>query len=114
LKPLVILLFLLIPQMSLAVTFLDKGSPAPYKGYLFSEDEELQLRANDEKLLKLEQLQIKYDALNEIQTERIDNLRKGLESEIKKNEYNQYWVYAGFFLGGLTMYYAVKAAGSLK
>jgi hypothetical protein len=109
-----ILLILFIPVNVKAVTYIEQGTPAPYQGFLFSKDEELKLRTNNEKLIKLEQLQYKYDALNEVQSQRIEELRKGLETETKKSSYNQYYLYGGMLIGMLTMYYAVKAAGDIK
>lgn len=56
----VLLLSLLLSLPTMAVTSIDKGQPSPYKGYIFTVEEELELR---NKIVELEANKQRIDIL---------------------------------------------------
>ena len=101
---------------------LDKGEVAPYKGVIFTVKEEQNLRANNEKRLKLEDLRITYE--NKmfaqerkivLQNDRINLLRDGLKDSAKLSTWGKFGYFmVGFISSGVIFYYSAKAINHLN
>ena len=74
-----IILSLVFSANSFAVTPIKEGQKSPETGYIFSQSEEKQVRGINEKRLKLEDLAVKQEELNKVQSERISELEKEVE-----------------------------------
>lgn len=112
-RTLILGLCIIIMNTANAAKVLNPGDAAPYKGVLFTMEEEAQLRANDEKLLLLQELGVKYEQKAEIQQERIDLLRQEVISKQNASKYNDLWFIGGIILGGTMMYYSAQAIKGL-
>lgn len=105
---------LLIPNLAFGqVTLLNKDEPAPYKGYLFSPEDELETRIKVSKVNLLESLTIKQgeqiDILKDridIKEQQLDNLAKQLQSAEKMSDLNKliYFVLGGVIVGAIVGY----------
>ncbi len=99
-----ILSILLIANTSMAqVTYLKKDVPAPYTGYLFTEDKELQVRIKISQYDTLEQLTKKQDELIVILNDRVENQLKQnglLMDELRDRKNVELWQSLGFFVLG--------------
>lgn len=105
---------LFLCNISYAAKVLDKGSITPYKGVLFTMDEETKLRASKKRELKLEDLRVQHEKKIELQDKRIDYLRKHIEKSKFFNFSNQTWFVIGIVVGSFGSYHAIKAANKLK
>lgn len=74
-----IILSLIFSANSFAVTPIKEGQKSPETGYIFTPSEEKQVRGINEKRLKLEDLAVKQEELNKVQSERITELEKEVE-----------------------------------
>ena len=74
-----IILSLIFSANSFAVTPIKEGQKSPESGYIFTPSEEKQIRTINEKRLKLEDLSLKQEELNKVQSEKISELEKEVE-----------------------------------
>lgn len=106
----ILILSLVFSLSTHAVIPIKEGQKSPETGYIFNVDEEKQIRTINEKRLKLEDLAVKQDELNKVQSERIVLL----EQEVKNSKLTG-WQKVGYvFIGVLTTATAVYLAGKLK
>ncbi len=105
-----IILSLIFSANSFAVTPIKSGQKSPETGYIFSVDEEKQVRGINEKRLKLEDLSIKQEELNQVQSERISTLEKEVENSKLTNTEKVLYFVGGILVTGL----AVNLANKLR
>lgn len=90
---LVLILFTLVPTFGAKV--LEKGAEAPYKGVLFSMEEEKKLRKTNMELIRIKELNALQKEKMMIQSKRIINLREYVESN------KSIWTKIGYFSLGV-------------
>lgn len=94
----IIILSFILSANSFAVIPIKKDQKSPETGYIFNIDEEKQVRGINEKKIKLEDLAVKQEELNNSQNTRIIELEK----EVKKNSFTTIQKIIYFGLGILT------------
>ena len=93
-----------------AVTPIKSGEKSPTDGYVFSKDEEKQVREINEKKIALEELAVKQADLIKIQEDRIVILEKEVDTRILTG-----WEKAGYVILGIVgTSAAVYLAGKLR
>ncbi len=102
-------------NISYGAKVLDKGMITPYKGVLFTMEEEKELRATKEKVIRLEDLAVVLNEKSRVQDLRIKNLKEYAEENVPLNG----WQKAGYFLLGVLstsalMYGSVRIMESWK
>ena len=103
-----IILGLIFSANSFAVTPISKGQKSPETGYIFDKDEEKQVRGINEKRLKLEDLSIKQEELNKVQSEQITVLEKEVENSKLTTTEKVLWFVGGILVTGLSINLANK------
>lgn len=107
------------------VTLIDKGSPAPFKGYLFPEDKALKFKNELQELDRLKELVVSYDksislykSNEELYNHKINVLleqNNKLVDSIGKTEERDKWENRLWFILGMTVTaIGVYGAGQLK
>lgn len=95
-KPfLTLILALLMLTPTFAAKTIEKGSPAPYKGVIFTVEEEKKLQSMKLKNLGLVELNTLHKQKSVIQSQRINNLRSQLKSR------QSVWQKIGYFTLGV-------------
>jgi len=102
------ILSLIFSANSFAVTPIDEGQVSPETGYIFDKNEEKQVRGINEKRLKLEDLAIKYEELNKVQSEQISALEKEVENAKLTTTEKVLWFVGGILATGLSISLANK------
>jgi hypothetical protein len=114
LKTLILMLLVLSNALAQSVQKLDKGTPAPFSGWIIT-DKIAQdsarnvdlLEAKEKQILKLEHLRV----LDAGDMEHYKQRSKHIEEQLHKQETKQYWANAGAFaLGVILTGLAAKAA----
>ncbi len=104
---LIFIISLIISNYSFAdVSLLEKGQQAPYKGYLFSPDLELEVRVKVNKNLFLESLVIKQQQEIDILNNRVqvkDELIINVEKQLKQSERNSSFEKIVYFMLGIVI-----------
>ena len=111
-----IILSLVFSANSFAVTPIKEGQKSPETGYIFSQSEEKQVRGINEKRLKLEDLAVKQEELNKVQTEKIklqEDQISNLQIEINKTKFTTTQRVIYFGLGILATGLAISLANKV-
>ena len=98
-----IILSIIFSANSFAVTPIKSGQKSTETGYIFSVDEEKQVRGINEKRLKLEDLSVKQEELNKVQSERIVVLEKEVENRSFTNTEKVLYFVGGILATGLIL-----------
>lgn len=112
-----LLLVILISLQSLlfAVEPIKKGDPSPHDGVVFTNQEANDLVKTDQKVIKLEQLQIKYEEKIGLQDQRIDLLRTHIKDNQELSPMGKLgWFFVGFVGGSLMFYMSAKATKDFR
>ena len=104
------LILLLFTASIYAAEPIKEGDLAPFNGVIFTTEEGRELVENDKKLIKLEQLQVKYEEKIGLQDQRIDLLKNHISDMEQLSPWSRHtWFFIGFVAGGITFYYSSKA-----
>ena len=103
-----IILSLIFSANSFAVTPINEGQKSPETGYIFTSSEEKQVRGINEKRLKLEDLAVKQEELNKVQSERISELEKEVEKRTFTTSEKVIYFGLGVLATGISVYLAGK------
>ena len=103
-----IILSLIFSANSFAVTPIKEGQKSPETGYIFTSSEEKQVRGINEKRLKLEDLAVKQEELNKVQSERISELEKEVEKRTFTTSEKVIYFGLGVLATGISVYLAGK------
>ena len=103
-----IILSLIFSANSFAVTPIKEGQKSPESGYIFSVSEEKQIRTINEKRLKLEDLSLKQEELNKVQSEKISELEKEVERRTFTTTEKVIYFGLGVLATGISVYLSGK------
>lgn len=104
------LILLLVHPSYAQVTFLEKGTPAPHEGYLFTKEAEHKARLSNEELKYVSRVLEFQKNLEEVQTKRLENMTErmlvrdqqieSMAKTISETRETPWFSYIGFFLLG--------------
>ena len=98
-----------------AVTYVGDKQIAPYAGYLFSPDEERQVRQNNEERLTLKDLSYHQEQKAQILEERVKGYKEYVDEQNRMGNWSKFgWIAAGSVGTVLVLFLAtsvVKSAG---